>query len=117
MSCRPGGSGPERIAPPPHRDGLYTPPALGAGPAGAVEEEPANLTLGAGSHLTPLPALHDAGCGQRGRTFRDGCRGQPTWGPTDRDRGETVNAVHTACMCDKSMHALRHTAVAIKHTT
>lgn len=43
-----------------YRDGLDATAALGAGPAGSVEQEAADLPLQAGSHLTPLTAPHDS---------------------------------------------------------
>lgn len=42
-----------------YRDGLDATAAPGAGPAGSVEQEAADLPLQAGSHLTPLAAAHD----------------------------------------------------------
>ncbi len=45
-----------------YRDGLDTTAAPGAGPAGSVEQEAADLPLQAGSHLTPLTAPHDSCC-------------------------------------------------------
>lgn len=42
------------------RDGLDATTAPGAGPAGSVEQEAADLPLQAGSHLTPLTAPHDS---------------------------------------------------------
>lgn len=42
-----------------YRDGLDATAAPGAGPAGSVEQEAADLPLQAGSHLTPLTAPHD----------------------------------------------------------
>ena len=42
-----------------YRDGLDATAAPGAGPAGSVEEEAADLSLQARSHLTPLTAPHD----------------------------------------------------------
>lgn len=44
-----------------YRDGLDATAALGAGPAGSVEQQAAELPLQAGSHLTPLAAPHDSG--------------------------------------------------------
>lgn len=43
-----------------YRDGLDATAAPGAGPAGSVEQEAADLALQAGSHLTPLTAPHDS---------------------------------------------------------
>lgn len=43
-----------------YRDGLDATTALGAGPAGSVEQEAADLPLQAGSHLTPLTTPHDS---------------------------------------------------------
>lgn len=44
-----------------YRDGLDATAAPGAGPAGSVEQQAAQLPLQAGSHLTPLAAPHDSG--------------------------------------------------------
>lgn len=43
-----------------YRDGLDATTAPGAGPAGSVEQEAADLPLQAGSHLTPLTAPHNS---------------------------------------------------------
>ena len=43
-----------------YRDRLDATTAPGAGPAGSVEQEAADLPLQAGSHLTPLTAPHDS---------------------------------------------------------
>lgn len=45
-----------------YRDGLDATAAPGAGPAGSVEQEAADLSLQAGRHLAPLTAPHDSGC-------------------------------------------------------
>lgn len=45
-----------------YRDGLDATAAPGAGPAGSVEQEAADLPLQAGSHLAPLTAPHDPRC-------------------------------------------------------
>lgn len=51
-----------------YRDGLDATAAPGAGPAGSVEQQAAQLPLQAGSHLTPLAAPHDSGWwGERAR--------------------------------------------------
>lgn len=50
-----------------YRDGLDATAAPGAGPAGSVEEQAAELALQAGGHLAPLAAPHDPGCRARGR--------------------------------------------------
>lgn len=42
-----------------YRHGLDATTAPGAGPAGSVEQEAADLPLQAGSHLAPLAASHD----------------------------------------------------------
>lgn len=42
------------------RDGLDATTAPGAGPAGSVEQEAADLPLHAGSHLTPLTAANNS---------------------------------------------------------
>lgn len=44
-----------------YRDGLDATAAPGAGPAGSVEQQAAELPLQAGSHLAPLAAPHDSG--------------------------------------------------------
>lgn len=44
-----------------YRDGLDATTAPGAGPAGSVEQEAADLPLKARSHLTPLAAPHNSG--------------------------------------------------------
>lgn len=44
-----------------YRDGLDATAAFGAGPSGSVEQEAAELTLQARSHLTPLTAANDPG--------------------------------------------------------
>lgn len=49
-----------------YRDGLDATAAPGAGPAGSVEQQAAELPLQAGSHLTPLAASHDPGWWGRG---------------------------------------------------
>lgn len=43
-----------------YRDSLDAATALGAGPAGSVEQEAADLPLQTGNHLTPLTAPHDS---------------------------------------------------------
>lgn len=43
-----------------YRDGLDATTAPGAGPAGSVEQEAADLPLHAGSHLTPLTAANNS---------------------------------------------------------
>lgn len=43
-----------------YRDSLDATTSPGAGPAGSVEQEAADLPLQAGSHLTPLTAPHDS---------------------------------------------------------
>lgn len=43
-----------------YRDGLDATAASGAGPAGSVEQEAADLALQAGNHLAPLAAPHDS---------------------------------------------------------
>lgn len=53
-----------------YRDGLDATAAPGAGPAGSVEQEAADLPLQAGSHLTPLTAPHYSRCGERERQRR-----------------------------------------------
>lgn len=50
-----------------YRDGLDATAAPGAGPAGSVEQQAAELPLQAGSHLTPLAAPHDPGWWGEGR--------------------------------------------------
>lgn len=50
-----------------YRNGLDATSASGAGPAGSVEQEAADLPLQAWSHLTPLTAPHDA-CWEVGET-------------------------------------------------
>lgn len=47
-----------------YRDGLDATAAPGAGPAGSVEQEAADLPLHAGSHLTPLTAPHYSSWGR-----------------------------------------------------
>lgn len=42
-----------------YRHGLDATAAPGAGPAGSVEQQAADLRLQAGRHLTPLTAPHD----------------------------------------------------------
>lgn len=44
-----------------YRDGLDATAAPGAGPAGSVEQEAAELPLQTGRHLTPLTAPHNSG--------------------------------------------------------
>lgn len=43
-----------------YRDGLDATTAPGAGPAGSVKQEAADLALQAGNHLAPLAAPHDS---------------------------------------------------------
>lgn len=54
-----------------YRDSLDATAALGAGPAGSVEQEAADLPVQAGSHLTPLAAPHNSRCDGESRELEN----------------------------------------------